>query len=175
VENGAALEWLPQETIVFDGARAKVLTRVELAQEGIFLGWEILCLGRPACGERFTHGELRLELELFRDGRPLWLERVRIEGRAPVLDAAWGFAGRPVSGTLLCSKAGEGLVAAVRDAVQVDGSGEAFAVTCLDGLLVCRYLGSHTERARQRLGAAWQVLRPAVLGREAHVPRIWYT
>jgi urease accessory protein len=175
VEKGAALEWLPQETIVFDGARAKVSTRVELASQSTFLGWEILCLGRPACGERFAHGELRTETELFRDGRPLWLERLRIEGSAPVLDAAWGFAGWPVSGTLLCTGVGERVVAAVRDAVRVDAAGETFAATCLDGLLVCRYLGAHAERARQRLEAAWQVLRPAVLGRQAEAPRIWRT
>ncbi len=53
VDDGA-LEWLPQETIVFDGARARSTTQVELAGDARFLGWEIACLGRPANGEGFA-------------------------------------------------------------------------------------------------------------------------
>jgi len=47
---GATLEWLPQETIVFDGARARMETRVTLAADSRFIGWDILCLGRAAAG-----------------------------------------------------------------------------------------------------------------------------
>jgi urease accessory protein len=52
---GATLEWLPQETIFFDGARARLETRVLLAADSRFIGWDILCLGRAAAGERFTN------------------------------------------------------------------------------------------------------------------------
>src|SRR4051812_15146446 len=67
----ASLEWLPQETIVFDRARVELDTRVDLAGNATFMGWEILCLGRSVGGEPFRSGRCRQRLELWRDGRPL--------------------------------------------------------------------------------------------------------
>ena len=60
VDAQALVEWLPQETIVFDGAEAELQTRVELAAGALFCGWDLLCLGRTASGERFAHGRLDL-------------------------------------------------------------------------------------------------------------------
>ena len=51
VAREAVVEWLPQETIVFDGAEATMHSRIELAAGGVFCGWEVLCLGRTAAGE----------------------------------------------------------------------------------------------------------------------------
>jgi len=50
VAPAASLEWLPQETIVFDGARADLRTEVQLQSDAVFIGWEILCLGRTGSG-----------------------------------------------------------------------------------------------------------------------------
>ncbi|HTQ36479.1 MAG TPA: urease accessory protein UreD, partial [Steroidobacteraceae bacterium] len=102
-----ALEWLPQETIVFEGARAHATTRVELAgDEARFLGWEVACLGRPACGEGFREGELLQDFLLYRDGQPLLLDRTRLAGDSPALSAGWGLAGSRAMGTLLMYPAG---------------------------------------------------------------------
>src|SRR5262245_51635908 len=48
-----SLEWLPRETIVFDGASAELDCGVELGADAAFVGWEVLCLGRRGSGERF--------------------------------------------------------------------------------------------------------------------------
>src|SRR2546426_9221839 len=50
------LEWLPQETIVFNGALAAMDCEVNLGAEARYLGWEILCLGRTGSGARFDQG-----------------------------------------------------------------------------------------------------------------------
>src|SRR5262245_60723646 len=65
------LEWLPQETIVFDGALAELECEVRLGSAARYLGWEIVCLGRTGSGERFSRGTLRLHNRIVRDGRPL--------------------------------------------------------------------------------------------------------
>ena len=75
VAEGGTLEWLPQESIVFDAARAAMHSTIELAGEARFIGWEILCLGRRAAGERFRAGHLHLDTRLRRAGRLVWLER----------------------------------------------------------------------------------------------------
>jgi urease accessory protein len=172
VADRGTLEWLPQECIFYDGARAELRTRVELEGSARFLGWEISCLGRPASNERLRHCDLRQRFELWHEGRPLWLERSRYEEHSPVFEAAWGLRGHGVVGTLVCTGAPAGLAARLRDAL-APCADALFGVTQRDGVLVCRYLGDSAEQARTCLGAAWGWLRQEVLGRPALRPRIW--
>lgn len=175
VGEGAALEWLPQETIVFDGARAAMHCEVSLATGARFVGWEILCLGRTASGERFGRGRLQSAIHIERGGRLLWSERGLLEGGSPWLDSAAGFAGCPVSGTMLVAgaSADAGLLAACRG---VESPAQArWGVTALPELLVARWLGHSAEAAREHFARIWQLVRPALLGRAAQMPRIWST
>ncbi len=173
LEPGAVLEWLPLETIVYDQARARLRTRVELSGDAAFVGWEIICLGLAASGKPFASGQLRQDLEVWREGRPLVLERGRYEGGGPLLREPWGLGGWPVAGTMLASGGDGQLLAAVRSAAaELDLPGR-FAATLVSGVLVCRYLGPEAEAARAFFLRAWQVIRPALLGAEACPPRIW--
>jgi urease accessory protein len=166
-EVAGAMEWLPQETIVFDGAMAQLETEVRLQGDAKYLGWEILCLGRTGSGERFDKGEIRLDSRIYRDGRLLWLERGRIEGGGALLDSPAGLQGKPVCATLVAACPMVDL-AACREI-------ESLAVTQLPGLVVARYLGDSSEQAKQLFARLWTVLRPAMFGREAQMPRIWST
>ncbi len=166
-EVAGAMEWLPQETIVFDGAMAQLETEVRLQGDAKYLGWEILCLGRTGSGERFDKGEIRLDSRIYRDGRLLWLERGRIEGGGALLDSPAGLQGKPVCATLVAACPMVDL-AACREI-------ESLAVTQLPGLVVARYLGDSSEQAKQLFARLWTVLRPAMFGREARMPRIWST
>ena len=163
------LEWLPQETIVFDGALARMTTTIELAPGARYLGWEILCLGRTGSGERFARGACRVATEIRRAGKLLWLERGRIDGGGALLDSPAGFGGRTVCATLLATgEVDAELAAACRGVPDV-------ALSRLPGLLVARYLGDSSERAKRSLTRIWSLLRPALLGRAAAEPRIWRT
>ena len=176
VEAGAALEWLPQENIVFDGARAMMGSRIDLAEAARFIGWEVLCLGRRASGERFDHGALRLETRVRRGGRPIWLERGQLQGGDPLLHSPAGLAGFSVSGTLLAAapNLSPDLPTACREIAAAE-PGAKHAVTLLPDLLVARYLGHSSEAARHWFADLWQVLRPVLIGRAAQRPRIWNT
>jgi urease accessory protein len=169
---GAVLEWLPQETIVFEGAAAELESDIRLAPDARFIGWEILRLGRTASGERFTRGQLRTRTMIRCDGRIAWLERARLEGGSDLLDSPLGLAGEPVFGTLLAvgPDVDAGLVAACREPEPRAGTG---AVTCLPGVLVARYLGASSEGAREYFARLWSIVRPALAGRDAVPPRIW--
>ncbi|GHU27000.1 urease accessory protein UreD 2 [Betaproteobacteria bacterium] len=180
VGDEAVLEWLPQESIVFDGARARMQTHVALTGGARYLGWEILCLGRAASGERLTHGQLALHTRIEREGRALWLERGQLasgDGADALLASPVGWAGASVGATLLATlQAGDevaALLAACRAIAPADGA--EHALTALPELLVARYLGHHGEAARQWFAGLWHLLRPALLGRPAQNPRIWNT
>ena len=175
VSEGASLEWLPQETIVFGGAQVNTTTSVELQAGATFCGWDVVCLGRPASGDEFGTGRLQQAFEIWQGERPLWIERARFDANEPVRHAPWGLGGRRVFGTFVCTGQDPALVGAVRAAVDTHDERELFAVSQMRAAIVCRYLGSSTERARHVFAQAWGALRPLVLGRPASPPRIWLT
>lgn len=167
VADGAFLELVPQETVVFDGADAELSTAVSLAPTAELLAWEVVCLGRPACRERFDRGALRCALRVSRGGRLLFLERGTVAGDDPALDAPWGFGGLPAFGTLVCTA---GDVDALRAAV-ASHEGPA-AVTRLNGLRVARVAGRDGAHVRAALERARHVVRDA-WRRPRLDPAIW--
>ena len=172
--NGACIEWLPQETIVFDGAAADLRTEVRLAGNAAFVGWEVLCLGRTGSGERFARGECRLRTSVWRDERLLWQERGRIEGGGALMERPAGLGGRSVCATLCAAATGLGATDLARCREVAPAAGEC-AVTRLPGVLLARYLGDSSEAAKRYFVELWQRLRPAIAGRAAQEPRIWRT
>jgi len=173
VAAGACVEWLPQETIVFDGALGNMESTVNLEQGAAYIGWEILCLGRTGSGECFTKGACRLHAEVRRDGRLLWFERGLLEAGARLGFSAAGLGGHSVCATLVASGAGltPSLLVHCREAMAND-----VAMTLLPGpLLVARHLGNAGETARRLFERLRGMLRPALAGREAVEPRIWRT
>lgn len=173
-EPRSVVEWLPQESIVFDGARSTMVVTAELCGDAVYVGMDVVCLGRTASGERFRHGWLVTSTRIVRDGRTLWLERGEIAGEDPLLDSPAGLAGQPVTGTLLAAapEIGAAELAACRTEQPAAGRG---AATLLPGLLVARYLGPACEPGRDWLARIWSRLRFALTGREPTVPRIWRT
>jgi urease accessory protein len=177
----AVLEWLPQENIVFNGADAQMNTRVDLRGNGVFIGWEVLCLGRTASGERFDSGSLGMRTELRRDGRRQWLEQGRLSGGDPLLTSPVGLAGHSVCATLLAAgavwngdsldEAAGGLLAACREVPP--GEAGLCGITRLPGVLIARWLGDSSEDARNYFTALWMLLRPAMKNAAAQLPRIW--
>jgi len=171
---GACLEWLPQENIIFAGARAELRTVVRLSGDASYVGWEITCLGRSGSGESFVTGSYRARTVIERNNRPLWLENARLDGGGAALQAAAVLAGRPVVGTLLAvsDKLNAASLVLCRSVQPATGDG---AVTLLPGIIVARYLGGSSEAAKRYFVKLWQFVRPVVAGRAAVAPRIWQT
>jgi urease accessory protein len=177
---GATLEWLPQENIFYRGADVHAATRVRLDAATKFIGWEIACLGLPARGESFDAGTLRLDFELWRSGTvcqqlgaaPIFIDRLRLSGDSPARGAAWGLAGFEAVGTLLATPATAAQVDAVRALLAEHAHA---AVSLVDGVLVLRALAPQAESLRRLFIEAWRLLRPALIGRDAVLPRIWST
>jgi urease accessory protein len=174
LDRNSRFEWLPQETIYFNGCKVHTGTKVQLNSGARFIGWEILCLGRPASNELFNEGFCRQHFELWQDEQPLFIERALLEGMSEVLRAPWGLAGMPVTGTMLITPATPTELELVRKNVQAKGT-EWFSATLINNVLVLRYLGQQGEHARQRFTQAWQCVRPAVMDKPACIPRIWNT
>jgi urease accessory protein len=172
VEDGARLEWFPQENIFFPGARVELATHVELMGDARLALWEIQCLGRPVISERFDSGDIDSRLTVSRDGMPLISERLRVDAKSRARLSL--MAGLAVGGTLLIGNAGDAEVAACRELLYEDGD-DYCGATLIEDILVIRYLGNSTERARRLFTGIWQKLRADTLGHSPGVPRIWAT
>lgn len=171
---GATCEWLPQETIVFGGCRAVTRTRVALEDAARFAGWDVTCLGRPAAGDAFSTGTYTSGFELWQGNSPIWIDRAVCS--RDVLSASWGLRGCPVFGTFVLAPAlPRDLLETLRRAVRSPSDRDTFAVSSLQEVTVCRYLGHSTQRALQCFQHAWQLVRPVLFARPASPPRIWLT
>lgn len=82
LEPGARLDWLPQETILFDGAALDRRLSVEMAEDARLLLCEPLIYGRAAMGERVTDLRHADRIDISRGGRLVWADRLRLTGDA---------------------------------------------------------------------------------------------
>ena len=175
---GSVLEWLPLGTIVFAGARADSECRVDCANDAAFFGWDVVCLGRTAAGERFAQGEWRQRLEVRCDGALIWNERAILNANAPVATSPVGLNNCTVFGTFVMTSAAVDTVVdraaldACRALTPEQGDG---TVTRLPSILVARYRGDSSEAAHAYFVALWSLIRPLITGRAAVPPRIWRT
>ncbi|MBM3649119.1 MAG: urease accessory protein UreD [Alphaproteobacteria bacterium] len=160
----ATLDWLPQETIVFEGARLKRRTVAEVAPGGALLACEMVVLGRAASGERFRSGLLLDIWSVRRAGRLAWTDALRVEGETP---AGAGFGDANALATVIgvwdepqprLEKA-----RALLDAADKVRAG----ATLVNGVMIARLLGEATavRQASTRLLGDF---------RGRHLPRVWH-
>jgi urease accessory protein len=171
--DGGNAEWMPQETIFYPGAVARQQTIVRMRTGSRFIGWEIACLGLSARAEPFTSGLLQQNFELWLEQRPLLVDVLQLDAAAPTLRARWGLAGNSVVGTFAAYPATRDDVEMLRG---LEPGGESLAaLTLVDGVLTGRCFGMQADAVKRRFVEWWKCLRPRIMRREAHLPRIWAT
>lgn len=169
---GACLEWLPQETIVFERAVYRQNMRIELAPGASWLGWEITRFGRSARGEQFLQGNWRSHTEVWQQGRPLWIDRQWLPGSKEVFNSPHGLAGCPVVGSF--TWIGQAVEPELVEQVRLwTGNTGSSGVTRLPAGLLCRYRGDSTLEARRWFLEVWHLIRLLFLKRDACIPRVW--
>lgn len=186
IEEGAVLEWMPQETLVFDGAEGELITEIELHGKAQFMGWDIVCLGRPSSEDWFERGSIRQVISIQQDGQPLFIERNSISADGDIMRDKAGLAQQAVFGSFILTNEAntipeleeeqrevlEALAALTAETGQAKG---LVAVTHKPGLVIVRYLGPCADNAKKVFIKYWQWVRPFVNGRDACAPRIWNT
>lgn len=170
ISDGSELEWLPQETILFDGAQVMTKTQVNLAQTARFIGWEFVALGRPACKEAFANGHAATNLEIFLEDKPLLLERTILNSE--VINSISGLQSHSLIATMVVYPATKKELDTARN---IANHHHWFGATLLDDLLVCRMLGHQAEPIRILFETIWGAVRPMLMHRESCSPRIWAT
>jgi urease accessory protein len=160
----AVLEWLPQETILFEGSSVRRRFEVDLGPGARLLAAEAVILGRHAMGEDDVEVSLRDRWRVRRAGRLIFADDVRLTGRSGQRDGPTLLAGaRAFASVLLVAEDAEARAEHLRALLGEDGGVSAF-----DGKLFCRVLSADGASLRRRLTAVIGLLRD---GRAT--PRLW--
>ncbi|WP_230460461.1 urease accessory protein UreD [Sansalvadorimonas verongulae] len=175
VEEHGVLEWLPQETILFEGCQAELDTVVHLSDGSSYIGWDIICLGRQASGEVFQKGQLLQTVAVYRDKRPLFRERLELLSNDARHASLLGLSGCSVFGSLIATIENEPDVALWHEQLIDQRLDKVTALSWRNGLLLARYLGHSSAQARKVFEFVWELCRPCVHGRPVCTPRIWST
>jgi urease accessory protein len=167
VGDGARLDWLPQETILFDGGALSRRLEADLGAGATLLAVEAVILGRTAMDETVRTGALHDRWRIRREGRLVFADDLRLDGpiaelaaKAPILAGARAFAS-----LLLVADDAERLLPPLRAALGDRGGASAF-----DGKLFARITASDGFALRQALLPALEILRDG-----APLPRVWRT
>jgi urease accessory protein len=166
VAAGAHLDWLPQETILFDQARLSRRIDIDLAETASLLLCEIVVFGRAAMGERLRRGQFIDRWRLRRGGRLVFAETVRLEGDiAAKLDRVAIAKGGVAIGTALIVPGDETLLNRIR---ALSGSfGGEVGLSAWNGFAMARFCAQDAARLRADM--------MAVLGcaSDSALPRLW--
>ena len=167
VARRARLFWLPQETLLFDGARLLRRLEVEAADEAEFIIAETLMFGRLAMGETRIDASLKDSWRIRRGGRLVFADETRLEHAGSVLDRrAAGAEARALSTIVASAPNIEARLPDLRAALDAAGSGVEGGASAFGGLVVARLIAASSERLRGALVASIVALG----GRK---PRLW--
>lgn len=162
---GARFDWLPQETILFDGGRLSRRFEADLAEGTELLAVEALVLGREAMGETVTSGLFRDRWRIRQNGKLLFADDLRLSGDIAALAAEQAALGgnRAIATVLLVTEDADQLLDPLRDVI-----GDAGGASAWDGKLVARLAAPDSLTLRRSLIPALAVL----LGGRA-LPKVW--
>lgn len=167
---GARLDWLPQESILFDGSALDRALDIEMAEDAVFLSIEAVLFGRAAMGETVRHGLLRDKITVRRAGRLVFHDAVRLDGdMAAALDrAAVGGGARAMATVVYVAPDAPDRLDALRASLAGVEAGVEAGASCWDGMIVARLLARDGAALRAASVAALSVMRD---GRT--LPRSW--
>lgn len=167
VAAGAALAWLPQETILFDRARLSRSLEVDLHPDGTALLFEATVFGRAARGESVREGAFRERWRLRRGGRLVYADTLLLSGdiAAELARPAVGGGGRALATLLYAAQNAELRLEEAREALA--GSGSETGASAWNGLLAIRWIASDIATLRR------DAVRFMVRFRDRPMPRVW--
>jgi len=164
----ASLHWLPQETILFDGAGFSRHLKVEMDDAASFLASEMMVFGRTAMHETVRQGNFSDQWRISRGGRLIHAEALRLDGHIDekLLQPASADGGVCVATTLYVSRDAEAKADAVRSFFK-NHDDVRTAVSAWDGKLVIRSVCENTARLKKLMAQFIEQFRNIAN------PRVW--
>jgi urease accessory protein len=164
LEAGSTMAWLPQQTILFNGAKLVRTIEVDLAEDASVMIAESLVFGRSGMGERVVTGRLSDRWRVRRAGRLKFADTVHLDGAIAATLALPGVANNAAAiASLLVVPGTEAMVAAVR-AITSQRCGEV-GVSSWDGLVLVRFCANDGAALHHDVANVLTCLRGTALPR----------
>jgi urease accessory protein len=176
VEAGGWLEWLPQETILFNGARMRRRTSIDLAEGAAVLAGEILVFGRSAHGETMTRGLVHDAWSVQCNGTLVWADRFHAADALLIEALEHPAALKGIRAAAMLVHVGPGAeqrLRLLRNLMLLAPSEVRCAATVVNGVLVARWLAADALILRPSFAAAWMALRNEAQGLAPRLPSFW--
>jgi urease accessory protein len=174
VEEHAWLEWLAQETILFNGSRLRRSFVADVAPQGRLLAVESLVFGRTAMGESLETGRLHDSWRIWRRGQLVWADGLHLDGDLRHLRTAPFGLGTAVACCTLLYVAEDATRQLDEARRLLDLCGRLGAATAFDGILVIRMLADQATALRQAMMTLVAGIRSSAASLPARLPRVWY-
>ena len=171
--DNAALQWLPQETILFDGGRLNRTTQIHVSGSARLIAMDWLILGRAASGETVRCGAFRDDWRVYRDGRLAWADAFRLTGDIGALVHRPSLlAGHTAIATILYAASN---APANLDRVRAILAGFACksGATIVNGLMICRFAAKAAAELRQAVTDFLRAFRDGLEGFTSELPKVW--
>lgn len=166
VASGASLDWIPQETILFDRSALSPTLVADVAPSASLLTAEAIVLGRTAMGETVTSLALTDSWRIRRGGDLVFADGLDIVGDAAAIMAggATGNGAAAMATVVFVAPDAEARIDAARAALATASEGGASA---RNGMLVARLLAPNGQALRADLMRLIETLRGCPM------PRVW--
>ena len=167
------LEWMPQETILFEGAQLHRSTRFNLHENASLLAGEMTVFGRRARGETFHQGKLNDHWEILRNGKLVFSDRTVVGTgyQTSILTQPFAFNEAAAMALMVCQAPD---LVIVRDCGrQSMGPNALGGFTIVNGLVIGRFVSDDAARLRDLISKLWTDLRQAMGFSRLDLPRVW--
>lgn len=168
VSDEGTLEWLPQETILFQESALRRSLTVNLSGSGRFVGLESVVLGRTAMGEEITDVHFADTWRIRRNDKLVFADNIKINGDArDILKKGATGEGAAAFATFVdvCQDAEEKLE---RARVGLENVNAVAAASAWNGVLVARFVATDGQALRTSLIHFLEHYRATAL------PRVWH-
>lgn len=173
VEGGALAEWLPQETIFFEGGSLHRTTTIDLEDSGRLLACEAVVFGRTARGETLTTGQIYEHWRVSVEGRLVWTDAWRIDplSQEHLNKAAIAGGARALATILYVGEDSAALIDAARAALEKTPCFSG--ATCMNSVFLVRLAAKDGAVLRTGLMRTIEGLQRVIPGCASGLPRVW--
>jgi urease accessory protein len=164
-------EWLPQETIMFNGGRLERRFEAKLDTTARLLACEAVIFGRTAMGETVHHGLFHDDWRITFGDRVIYADGLRFDGaiqdrldRPAIADG-----GRALATVLYVGPDSEGMIDRAKSALDPFGTkGKRAAASRIGDLIIARFIAGDGRVLRTMLDAYLSRIRRVAAG-----PKLW--
>lgn len=181
LEDGAYLDFLPQENIFFDHTNAHTDLKMNLTNTSSMIGWDISQFGRGVAGETWKSSNYHSEIQFYLNDRLMWVENNQITSPGSNNPAQCLLDQKRVMGVMWLSSqnASQDVLEAISETLpwtdQLRCGATKIELSSDYGIILIRGISDEVEAIKNCFIDIWLRHRFTISGIDAKELRLWKT